>query len=49
MSDASSPEFGRIWPNALPQIGAVGASFDTGYGKAASVPEGKMFCPKQEA
>ncbi|HRD89307.1 MAG TPA: head-tail connector protein [Accumulibacter sp.] len=35
-----TPVFGRIWPIALPQIGAVAVTFDAGYGTAASVPEG---------
>jgi len=35
-----TPVFGRIWPIALPQIGAVTVTFDAGYGTAASVPEG---------
>lgn len=35
-----TPVFGRIWPIPLPQIGAVGVTFDAGYGAAASVPEG---------
>lgn len=35
-----TPVFGRIWPIALPQIGAVSVTFDAGYGPAASVPEG---------
>ncbi|WP_374691889.1 head-tail connector protein [Accumulibacter sp.] len=35
-----TPVFGQVWPNALPQIGAVGVTFDAGYGMAAAVPEG---------
>ena len=35
-----TPVFGKIWPITLPQIGAVSVTFDTGYGAAASVPEG---------
>jgi len=35
-----TPVFGKIWPITLPQIGAVSVTFDTGYGSAASVPEG---------
>lgn len=35
-----TPVFGKIWPIALPQIGAVSITFDAGYGAAASVPEG---------
>ena len=35
-----TPVFGMSWPIALPQIGAVGVSFDAGYGLAANVPEG---------
>lgn len=35
-----TPVFGKIWPIPLPQIGAVGVTFDAGYGTAASVPPG---------
>jgi uncharacterized phiE125 gp8 family phage protein len=35
-----TPVFGLSWPASLPQIGAVGVTFDAGYGPAASVPEG---------
>lgn len=35
-----TPVFGKIWPISLPQIGAVGVTFDAGYGPPASVPEG---------
>lgn len=35
-----TPVFGQIWPICLPQIGAVSATFDAGYGTAAQVPEG---------
>jgi uncharacterized phiE125 gp8 family phage protein len=35
-----TPVFGLSWPDSLPQIGAVGVTFDAGYGPAASVPEG---------
>jgi uncharacterized phiE125 gp8 family phage protein len=35
-----SPAFGRMWPAALPQIGSVSVSFDTGYADKESVPEG---------
>ena len=36
-----TPRFGKIWPIALPQIGAVAVSYTAGYGStAASVPDG---------
>lgn len=35
-----TPVFGQLWPLALPQIGAVGVTFDAGFGPAASVPAG---------
>ena len=35
-----TPVFGQVWPNTLPQIGAVWVTFDAGYGMAAAVPEG---------
>ena len=34
-----TPVFGKIWPIALPQIGAVEINFTAGYGAAAAVPE----------
>ncbi len=35
-----APRFGRVWPVALPQIGAIAVTFVAGYGDAAAVPEG---------
>ncbi len=35
-----TPGFGKVWPPALPQIGAVSVTFDAGYGNAEAVPEG---------
>lgn len=35
-----APSFGKSWPIALPQIGAVKIIFDAGYGSAADVPDG---------
>lgn len=36
-----APKFGKLWPNALPQIGSVGVTFTAGYGATgAHVPEG---------
>lgn len=35
-----APRFGKIWPIALPQIGAVQVDFIAGYGNAATVPQG---------
>jgi uncharacterized phiE125 gp8 family phage protein len=36
-----TPKFGKIWPIALPQIGAVQVNFTAGYGTlATAVPEG---------
>lgn len=36
-----TPVFGKIWPIALPQIGAVQVNYTAGFGgTAASVPEG---------
>ncbi len=35
-----TPVFGQVWPNCLPQIGAVSVTFDAGYGSTGTVPEG---------
>lgn len=35
-----TPVFGKIWPIALPQIGAVEVTFTAGYGAAVDVPAG---------
>ena len=35
-----TPVFGKIWPIALPQIGAVEITFTAGYGAAVDVPPG---------
>ena len=35
-----TPVFGKTWPPTLPQMGAISATFDAGYGAASSVPEG---------
>ena len=35
-----TPAFGQVWPAALPQIGVVTVSFDTGYADKDAVPEG---------
>jgi len=35
-----APAFGRTWPEALPEIGAVAVAYTAGYGAAAAVPEG---------
>jgi len=35
-----TPAFGSSWPVSLPQIGAIGVTFDAGYGDAIDVPEG---------
>ena len=34
-----TPVFGKVWPIALPQIGAVKVDFTAGYGNAAAVPQ----------
>lgn len=35
-----TPVFGKIWPIALPQIGAIEVAFTAGYGAAVDVPQG---------
>lgn len=35
-----APAYGRTWPDALPEIGAVAVAYTAGYGAASAVPEG---------
>lgn len=35
-----APAFGRVWPIAMPEIGAVAVNYTAGYGNATAVPAG---------